>query len=129
MTDRDDYVERGEWCYSPDGERYEDGFESREEALAEGAAVWDRERVIWTGRSADPLPRIVGSISVADLIADCAYEEVGDLAEGWPPRHLRSALDAAARVAVEAWLRKHAPPRFWTVVDVQEHDPEEAPDA
>lgn len=121
-----------EFSHSADGEIFSgDTFPSREAALAAGLSFAEPGRPVFTGRhEAPPHPRafMPGIDEIFDTMAERAYEEHDDLAEGWPEltekdqlNQIQAHLDAIADL-----VQTFDPPTFYHVVKIEKHTAPEA---
>jgi len=118
------------YAYSVDEERFEGDFASREDALAEARADYDREpcRTIYTGVLAPAKPVRFGEYDVDMLIErkqEQAYEEVGECSDGWPTATTDQVDDLRKRLdeVFQAWLTETGQhPTWFNIVETQAHE-------
>lgn len=121
-----------EFCISQDEERFSGiNYETKELAIAEGRASYPGER-FYVGEVKPYQPWQQNFVDMlAQQEADAAYEEVGDIAEGWPPelRHEQETLLAyqAANSKIEAILSElYGDCGFFIVKNIETIEPEDA---
>jgi len=111
------------YCFGTDDTSFEGSFATREEAAAAGFAKAESS-IILTGEIVPFEIPYLGCL-VIDAIADSAWDECGEVAEGWLESVSEDQvleLDRVIAAAVTDWLAKHdQKPRFFNVRDMKEH--------
>lgn len=105
------------YCYSYDGEFYQGEFDS---PLAAAAEVFvdepDRDSIDVGEHLHAPTTEYVSADSIIDDITTRAYDEVGEVADGWL---YELSKNAAAKAELEKlvadFIDKHERPTFWKV--------------
>jgi hypothetical protein len=122
-------VDKPKFSWSFDGELYHGEFDSREEAIADARENYPSKTAVHTGRNERiTIEQVVGDLSdeAMEGMACRATDLAGESAEGFPWDDCDEAAqkelgEAIAKVILE-WAQRHnVSPRFWTVVDVQQH--------
>lgn len=119
-------MEKVTWCYSYNEENFHGDFETREEALAEALECSDGEHsVIYLGNPEKP-SLSVSADRILDDLAESAYEQCGEYAEGYlayvhKNKEAYNALDERINDVVQAWMKRFGyEPYFYKVVNVEE---------
>lgn len=102
-------------------------FDTREEALAEGRALYP-DREIWTARvgsvHTERLTRLAIDIdSLLERLSEVAYEDAGEAAECWPDLTEKEKVDLERKLS-KALADFIGPPPFWMAEDPLPHPPE-----
>jgi hypothetical protein len=105
------------YCYSYDGEFYQGDFDSQLAAAAEIFQEDPERESVHVGESVHaPTTDYISAEWILEDITNRAYEEVGEVAEGWLGGLMRNA-DAKAELEklVSDFIEKHERPTFWKV--------------
>lgn len=108
------------YCISTNEESFFGEYESQEDALREAI---NQERVeagqkLWIGQTAErKASNYVGLDSLVEGMAERAYEEVGEAAEGWPD--LSPEDQEKLEKLIGDFLNEHSPVSFFAVEDVE----------
>ncbi len=124
---------RAEFIWGTNAESFDgDVHPTREEALDEGRATMPGRR-IWTGAvvrySAAELCEAIDADDVLNGIACYAEDVIGDVAEGWTKcsKEEEAKLTEAVHAVVSEWaVRVLGEPTFFSVQEIEDHDPEES---
>lgn len=58
---------------------------------------------------------------VLDTMADRAYDQCGETADGYPYDIVNDEGKAALNALLSEWIERHAKPTFYSVINVREH--------
>ncbi len=97
-----------------DEESWSGAYETREEAIEDGRDTYEDEAFhVKSGTVPDTGEWLYDvAEDFVDRLGERAYEEVGELAEDWPPTPSKEAANELQEFCA-AWVRKHMPPTFW----------------
>ncbi|KVZ22363.1 hypothetical protein WL14_21010 [Burkholderia cepacia] len=78
--------------------------------------------VVHFGEVSPPKQRhLCDADDVLDMMADRAYEQCGEVADGYPYDSVNDEGKAALNELLTEWIEKHAKPTFYSVINVREH--------
>lgn len=103
------------WGYadSRKTERWTGSEVSREAAIAEGRKLYPGQDFwICSGTKCEPARFMPDADWIVEDASNRAAEEVGEVAEDWPPSAPKEAM-AELDAFLEAWAEKHMPCEFW----------------
>ncbi len=101
-------------------------FRLREEAVSFGLGEFGGE-AFYTG-TVEPVDRdylvafAINGDSIAEALSEAAYEQVGEVAEGWLDTEKMAELESTLRAATRKWFDDaHPELPFWKVVNITQH--------
>lgn len=121
-------MEEGKWCYSLNGEDFEGGCNTKEEAIEEAKdyieSVGESHKTIYLGRI-QPVAISVNTEYLLDEVGDNVYAEVGDIASDYltdVTDEDLDELDTKVNEVVRDWVMEHYPPNFSSVDNVVKYN-------
>jgi hypothetical protein len=103
------------WATSDAPERWDGGFATREDVIAEAAGCLGPNEPFWimNGTSLDAGSFVPSVDWIVEHMNASACDEAGEAAEEWPQCELSNEAEAELKALLEGWARKHAPAKFW----------------
>ena len=115
-----------QYSASSDGETFSGFYDSVEEALCSHAS--DNEHEVGTTidvGEVTPHKPVIFTNRVLESLADQAYDECGEHADGWltgVPQPAYAELGEALNNVLDGWLKRHGlEPRFFAVTKVKQY--------
>jgi len=101
------------WCHADceDAERLSGDCSSRDDAIADGRAEHEGGFWIFKCEVPDPASFLPSIDWLFEQMGENAYDECGEIAEGWPEPSMEAKKDLEGLLAY--WARKYTKPTFW----------------